>query len=218
MDSLVTIRRYQLPDREALFRIAADTAFFGEPVEVFMDDRRVFLDAFYAYYPDYEPEHCWVACVDAVVVGFLTGCVNTERQREITAKVLEPAALRKVIKGEYRIGRKTWGYLLRYFLGRLRDEEPQVDVHRYPAHFHINLDRNCRGAGIGRRLILNYIDELKSIGVPGVHLLTTDYHQIACRLYHSLGFELIDSKKTRLWSGQIKEPVENRCYAMPLLR
>ena len=35
-----------------------------------MEDRNVFLDAFYAYYTDLEPEHAWVACADAAVVGF----------------------------------------------------------------------------------------------------------------------------------------------------
>jgi hypothetical protein len=51
------IRPYQPKDRESVFRIAADTAFFGAPIEAYMEDRNVFLDAFYAYYTDLEPEH-----------------------------------------------------------------------------------------------------------------------------------------------------------------
>ena len=70
------IRPYQPKDRESVFRIAADTAFFGAPIEAYMEDRNVFLDAFYAYYTDLEPEHAWVACSEDVVVGFLTGCVD----------------------------------------------------------------------------------------------------------------------------------------------
>ena len=40
------VRRYKPQDREDIFRIAADTAFFGEPVETLLEDRRVFCDAF----------------------------------------------------------------------------------------------------------------------------------------------------------------------------
>lgn len=40
------IRPYYPNDRDALFRIAGDTAFFGNPIEAYMEDRRLFLDAF----------------------------------------------------------------------------------------------------------------------------------------------------------------------------
>ena len=42
----VKIKPYQQSDRDDVFCIAADTAFFGEPVEAFLDDRRLFCDAF----------------------------------------------------------------------------------------------------------------------------------------------------------------------------
>ena len=50
------VRPYRQGDRDAVHRIAADTAFFGEPVEAFLDDRRLFCDAFCSYYTDLEPE------------------------------------------------------------------------------------------------------------------------------------------------------------------
>ena len=61
-------------------RIAADSAAFGEPVEAFLDDRRLFWDAFYCYYVDFEPEHAWVAVVEQDVVGFLVGCTDMARR------------------------------------------------------------------------------------------------------------------------------------------
>jgi ribosomal protein S18 acetylase RimI-like enzyme len=216
MDSPITIRRYQPPDRDGLFRIAADTAFFGEPVEVFMEDRRIFLDSFFAYYTDYEPENSWVASNESGMIGFLTGCVDTQRQREITAKKLEPKALKKLISGKYRPGIKTWRYLCSYFTSRFRNEDPFVDLNLYPAHFHINLDSNWRGGGIGKRLIRAFIEDLKLKGCPGVHLQTTSYHKIACGLYEKMGFVLLDSRPTRLWKSYLFEPIDNRAYGMRL--
>ena len=74
----LTIRPYQLIDREPVFRTGADTAFFGAPIETYVEDRNVFLDAFYAYYTDVLPEHTWVACAVTDVSGFLTGCTDID--------------------------------------------------------------------------------------------------------------------------------------------
>ena len=71
----LTVRPYQVSDRESVFRIGADTAYFGAPVEAYMEDRNVFLDGFYAYYTDLEPEHAWVAILFGDVVWFLIVCV-----------------------------------------------------------------------------------------------------------------------------------------------
>jgi hypothetical protein len=43
------IRRYERRDCAAVYRLAADTAFFGDPVEAFLDDRALFCRAFVAY-------------------------------------------------------------------------------------------------------------------------------------------------------------------------
>src|SRR5512137_1583472 len=77
----VTIRLYAQRDRQAVFRLAADTAFFGEPLEIYLDDRQLFCDIFYRYYTDLEPEHGWVVGADDQVVGYLMGCVDTSVQR-----------------------------------------------------------------------------------------------------------------------------------------
>ena len=42
----------------------------------------------------------------------------------------------------------------------------------YPAHFHINVHPDARGRGIGEHLVAKYIENLKKIGTPGVHIVT----------------------------------------------
>jgi hypothetical protein len=75
--SAVTIRHYQLSDQNDIFRIATDTAFFGEPVEVFLEDRRLYSDAITRYYTDHEAPYVWVADGPQGVIGFLLGCTDT---------------------------------------------------------------------------------------------------------------------------------------------
>ncbi len=213
----ITIRLFQPADREALFKIAADTAYFGDPIEAYMEDRRIFLDSFYAYYTDFEPEHVWVADAGGELAGFLTGCADTARQQEITRKVLLPRVRRRFLRGSYRVGPKSLRYGLELWLAGLRREGTRVDLQRYPAHLHINVAAAWRGFGLGRRLMLAWLDQLRSLAVPGVHLQTTSRNEAACRLYESLGFRLVDSCPSRMWRWKFKGPLEERAYAREIL-
>jgi GNAT superfamily N-acetyltransferase len=210
------VRPYQTADREALFQIGADTAFFGAPIEAYMEDRRIFLDSFYAYYTDYEPEHAWVACAGAQVVGFLTGCTNSRCSERVLVRKLIPGVLWRLLTGYYHPGKKTWRYVRAAITAGLRGESPPVDLQRYPAHLHINLAAEWRGFGLGQRLMLAYLDQLRQLGVRGVHLGTTSMNVAACRLYERTGFHLLGARPTRMWTGIIDHPVEILSYGMEL--
>lgn len=209
------IRPYIPADRAAVHRIAADTAFFGQPVEIFLDDRRVFCDSFITYYTDLEPEHAWVADVDGEPAGFLLGCVETPRQQAWFRAAL-PSTLWKAVNGVYRVGKRTLQYALGMARASLRGEFTHIDLPAFPAHLHINLAARWRGFGLGRRLIEAYLNQLRQLGAVGVHLETTSQNVTACKLYERVGFALLDARPTRLWRRYLLTPVENRCYGLRL--
>jgi GNAT superfamily N-acetyltransferase len=212
----LTIRSYAQTDRQAVFRIAADTAFFGEPVEAYLDDRRLFCDIFYRYYTDLENEHSLVACSDEEVTGFLMGSLDTaEQQKRWYRETLLPT-LWSALKGNYHLGGRTWRYLGGMTLASLRGEYVSCDLNLYPAHLHINIDQEWRGRGLGRRLMQTFLDQLCQHGVAGVHLNTSNLNEAACILYERMGFQLLASHPTRLWAHLITQPVENRCYGLKL--
>jgi ribosomal protein S18 acetylase RimI-like enzyme len=211
------VRPYQLKDREAVFRIGADTAFFGAPIEAYMEDRNVFLEAFYAYYTDIEPEHAWVACADETVVGFLTGCVDSHNHGWRYVRFILPGLVSKVLRGKYRFGGRSIGYFSGLLGGWLRGEFTHADLETYPAHLHINVDSNWRGHGLGRRLMEAYLQQLRKLGVKGVYLDTTSLNEAACRMYEKIGFRILDARPDRFWAKWFGHPVENRCYAMKLI-
>ena len=214
--SELTIRPYEQADRAAVLRIAADTAAFGAPVEVFLDDRRLFCDAVYRYYVDYEPEHAWVAVAAAEVTGFLVGCADTRRRDRCIARRIAPAAAVNLLRGRYRVGRRTVRHACAEVAAALRREFPAVDLAAYPAHLHINLDARWRGQGAGRGLMEAYLRQLRALDIPGVHLRTTSLNTAAVALYTRLGFELLDARATRLWAQVAEGYVENRCYGLRL--
>lgn len=206
------IRPYIKNDRNELLRISADTAVFGEPVEAILEDRRVFCDAFSAYYTDYESDYAWVALINGQIVGYLTGCLDTAAQRRRWMRHVFPYLIINLIQGRYKIGRKTRGYVLALAGGRVRNEFPRVDHVKYPAHLHINVEKSARGRGLGRLLIEAYLVQLNQLGVPGVFLETTNINEAACGLYESVGFEIIDHRETKVWRDVVQIPVVNLSY------
>lgn len=211
------IRAYKPIDRSAVFRIAANTAFFGEPVEAYLDDRRIFCDIFYRYYTDFESEHSWVASVGENVVGFVMGSVDTVRQQRVWREKILPSTLLGVLRGQYRLGRLTWRYLARLTRASLEGEFPRCDLDQYPAHLHINLERDWRGHGLGRRLMEAFLQHLRQLGIPGVHLQTTNINTAAIHLYTRMGFALLAERPTHIWEGIIEKGVLNRCYGLRLI-
>jgi ribosomal protein S18 acetylase RimI-like enzyme len=213
----LVIRPYHLDDRQAVFRIGADTAFFGAPIEAYMEDRHAFLDAFYAYYTDLEPEHTWVACSDGEVVGFLAGCIDTRLHNRKLLRVIIPRLVGNLLRGKYHFGKRSWRYFGGMLGGLLRREFTRVDLDAYPAHLHINVESAWRGYKLGQRLMEAWLGQLREMGIPGVYLDTTSLNEVACRLYEKMGFRLLDARSDRFWTNWFGHPVDNRCYGLKLL-
>jgi ribosomal protein S18 acetylase RimI-like enzyme len=212
------VRQYRVQDRPAVLQIAADTAFFGAPVEAFIDDRRLMQDFFVSYYTDYEPEHLWIAEGDSTVVGYLTGSVGDRRARSGKARAASVAAIR-LLTFRYRLGRLTLRYFARVAGAVLRSEYPHADLREYPAELHINLTEGARGYGLGKRLMNACLDQMAGAGVPGIHLNTTNLNAVAVRMYEKMGFHLLASKPTRLWEPWLPgQRVENLVYGKRLVQ
>jgi ribosomal protein S18 acetylase RimI-like enzyme len=196
-------------------RIAADSAAFGEPVEVILEDRRLFCDAVSRYYLDYEPEHAWVAVVEPEVVVSCRLHGWARRAACLATRIL-PRLAWGLLRGRYRVGSRTWQQACNELAAVMRREFPPVDSARYPAHLHINVDAAWRGRGAGRSLMEAYLAQLRSMGVPGVYLRTTNLNVAAGALYTRLGFQLLGARPTRLWGQATDQPVENLCYGLRL--
>jgi ribosomal protein S18 acetylase RimI-like enzyme len=210
------VRPFQASDRESVFRIGADTAYFGAPVEAYMEDRNIFLDGFYAYYIDLEPDHAWVASANGEVVGFITGCVDSRSQGRKYARFILPRLMINLFRGKYHFGRHSLEYFWGLLSGFVRHEFAHVDWNVYPAHLHINVDAAWRGHKLGQRLMQAYLDHLRNLRVKGVYLDTTSLNETACRMYEKFGFRILDSRPVRFWSRRFNKPVYNLCYGLLL--
>jgi ribosomal protein S18 acetylase RimI-like enzyme len=207
------VRLYQPSDRGAVHRIAADTAFFGAPVESFLPDRRLFSDFFMAYYTDGEPEHLWVADAGPQVAGYFAGSLGGRK-----LKVGHARAILRVVSG-FASGRYNDPKVALKFASRMvsaarRGEYPSTPSRaEYPAHLHINVDEAFRGQQVGSQLMNAGLAGMTAAGAPGIHLNTTSYNAAAVKMYEKIGFKLLSSRPTHLWEPWLPDvAIKNLVY------
>jgi ribosomal protein S18 acetylase RimI-like enzyme len=180
------IRAYEPRDREAVRRICFETGYMGEPIGWQWRDRESFADLATGYYTDREPESTLLAECDGRVVGYLTGCADSERTRgfaaqEVRRLLRRGALLRPGVAGVF------WRSLFDLLRDRQAPDEFLADP-RWPAHLHINLLAEGRRRGLGRRLVTRWLERLRAAGSPGVHLGSFAENGNALLFFEACGF------------------------------
>ena len=189
MGETVRIRPYQPSDRSAVRRICCETADRGEPVERFFSDRELFADALTRYYTDHEPRSLWVAEQAGHVVGYLTGCLDSRRYWRIMAWRVMPFAcftvLVRVTFLQPQAWSLGWAAIQTWWRG--------MGYHRVAlgvdaAHLHLNIEPACRGQGVGRHLVEQFLEQARQAGVAGVHAAVRADNPRSCRFFERMGF------------------------------
>jgi len=186
MPSPINVRAFTAADRAAVRSIAFETGFMGASVEWLWRDRSSFADMVTNYYLDREPESVLVAERDGAVVGYLTGCVDSQRARGAVA-----AEIRRLLRRGALFKPGLARFLWRSAFDIVHDREALDDAlwdPRWPSHLHINLLPEGRGQGLGRRLMNRWLERLTVARVPGVHLGTFAENHNALRFFESCGF------------------------------
>lgn len=182
-------RPYEDGDRAAVRLICCETGHLGDPIDPYFSDREVFADFVTSYYTDIDPSWSWVLEHSGEVVGYLTGCANSRAYaaavKKLWATVAAKAFARAVL---FRPGTAPLAWRL---LWDTAWERPSFGEYgpEYPAHLHINLLPQARGAGGGRLLIEVYVEALRRAGIQGVFLETSCENARAVAFFRSMGFE-----------------------------
>ncbi len=200
MDNFI-IDKIQPRDREGIRGICCDTGYAGEDISPYVDDLAMFADFWTMYYTDYEAYSGFVARVGGETVGYLNGCLDSHFYNRIMATKILPLILKKCLRREYRLGKKTVLYV-KGMLVELKKGNVYPPLDRYPAHLHINIAAPYRRIGIGEALMSSYLAYLRDKGVSGVHLGTTNLNFSAVPFYEKLGFELFSKTENNTFKGR----------------
>jgi GNAT superfamily N-acetyltransferase len=122
------------------------------------------------------PDWTYVAVVEGRVVGYLTGCPDTATfARRQFVRCTMPL-LPHIVFGRFR-GDSYGKRFARQQLGLEKSVERRFPLPArrqiaaaFPAHLHMNVDADYRHGGVGTRLMMQYVDDLQRVQIPGVHL------------------------------------------------
>jgi len=104
------------------------------------------------------------------------------------------------------------GKVLGYVLGMPRSQDPDLyaiqphlkafEEHftAYPAHLHVNCHIDARGRGVGKKLVLKLMSQLKDQQVPGLHIMTGPTSDNKA-FYQKLGFDFEVERNSILFMG-----------------
>lgn len=207
----VCIRPYRGTDRDTICRLCCETGFLGNPVDPLFQDRELFADLFTRPYLDHESDWTLVAEMDGQVVGYLLGSVC--RHFELT---LLRSGLRTTLKMMFRLagGRYSCHPRSRRFIRWLLTNGFREQPKHPPgaAHLHIQIDKRCRGRGIGRRLWERYERRLQAIGMKQCYGAFYSHPNRRPELaYARYGFDVFDRRRTTVFQPEIQDPVEVVC-------
>jgi len=212
----IIIREYKRNDREAIREIACDTAFMGEPAEKFFTGREFLADFLTLYQTDYEPQSTFIAEKEGKVIGYLSGAKNEKTMDLIfIIKILPIAALKLIFKG-YIFKKDNFLFILLNIYSFLKGEfyAPAFIKKDYPAILHINVDKNYRSSGIGRRLIEAYLSYLKKEKIRGVHLTTQSDKSF--KFFEIAGFKILYETKRSYFKHIFKKSIKYSYYGKKL--
>lgn len=188
------VRPYERDDRFAVRDVCFRTGYMGEPVDWQWRDQPSFSDMFTGYYTDAEPESAFVVEVDGRVAGYLLGCVDSARAWN-PGTVAGRHILRRGIAfrpGTAPVVWRTFGdAALDLARGRVKLRDLEFADPRWPAHLHIDLLPEARGAGAGRRLVGAWFDRLRERGIGGCHLQTMAENTGAIAFFEAMGFRAL---------------------------
>lgn len=183
----MNVRKYRTEDRKGVQDICYLSGFMGESAEYFWRHKQSFVEIWTSYYTEHEPESLYVATVNDIVVGYLTGCVDS-----LLAPKLADTMKRLVIKHRLFLRPTIAVLLARGLFDIIKDKQvPKGELidKRYPAHLHINLLPAARGTGLGKALMESWFEQLKQSGSQGCHLCTTVENTHAVSFFERMGFK-----------------------------
>jgi ribosomal protein S18 acetylase RimI-like enzyme len=183
------IRRYRASDREAVYDICVRTGDRGRDARGRFRSDDLLPDIFAGPYLRLEPQLAFVLAVGARPVGYVLGTADTAafvrayseqwipalagRHPEPADPPLTPED--RMLAMLRRPGEMLW---------------PELAAH--PAHLHIDILEEYRGAGHGRRLIERFAEAAAGAGAAGMHVGVSSANLPALRFYERVGFARLE--------------------------
>ncbi|MBO1438244.1 GNAT family N-acetyltransferase [Meiothermus sp. CFH 77666] len=179
-----TIRPYAPADLPHLYRVCLLTGDSGADASGLYRDPDLLGHIYAAPYAVHEPDLTFVLTDEKGVCGYVLGCRDSNAFAAwMEAEWLPPLRYKYPLPPEGDVSKDAAMIRLihkGYIPSSLNPE--------YPAHLHIDLLPRAQGQGQGRKLMEVFLNRLRGLGVPGVHLGVGQRNAGAVAFYERMGF------------------------------
>ena len=174
-----SIRPYRESDRERVQQICLDNAGCANATA---ETKKYILIMYCNYYIDQEPQNCFVAVNDAdEAVGYIICSEDYDTYERVFTEVYLPQAAAVSAK--------------RYVDAKMDMLTHSMFRDSYKSHFHIDIDENYQGGGLGTELIKVLETRLRKRRVERLMLVCDENNDRAIAFYKKNGFKpLIETK------------------------
>lgn len=204
------IRNVTAADIPQLLKICLETGDNGKDASLEFNDPYILGQYYAAPYPLFAAETSFVV-IDKeteLPAGYIIGCSDTlifnEQRREylkpLKKYVIENANNKSDLEKSIK---NTIAHELehRQFMTDHNSDDEEYWSIDYPAHLHIDLLPSLQGYGMGHALMQTFLENLRKLGVKGVHLGVGGENKRACAFYEREGFSVLKKTDWGFWLG-----------------
>jgi hypothetical protein len=143
---MLTVKQFSSEYRDGVRKVCIDTAYFGRPLDEWIDIHpELYADFYTRYYTDFEPDGLFIALVNNKIIGYMALCSDLKRQTEVLINRIVPDIIKDIISGKYSLGCKIIWMSFRMLADRLRYGPLNLSPKGYNADIHINFLPGYRG-------------------------------------------------------------------------
>ena len=191
------IRNYHPSDLSMLYRICLLTGDSGKDASHIYKDPDLLGQFYAAPYAVLEPDLCFILTNDDRPCGYILGTRDSEKFFDRCEAEWFP-----VLRKRYPLPAEDDQSMEAKIIRRIHEgHKPAENTEGYPAHLHIDLLPESQGSGMGRRLTEVFIDKLKELNVPGLHLGVGKKNTGAVKFYEKIGFKKIGENEFAITFG-----------------
>lgn len=183
----INIRPFHLSDLTSIYKICLLTGNSGKDATGMYDDPDLLAHYYAAPYAVLEPELTFILTLDNQPCGYILGTKDSKKFRENCEEKWFP-----VLRERFPLPKTDDNSNDAIIINLLhKGYTLKSELSDYPAHLHIDLLPITQGKGLGRKMINVFINKLKSLGSPGLHLEVGKKNPGAIAFYKRMNFLLI---------------------------
>ncbi len=194
----IKIRNFKNGDEEQIARICLATGLSGKDASEYFNNKKLLAYYYALPYVKREPELCFVAAVENLPLGYILGTKDSKAFSNWCEASWFPELRKKFPKNS---AVKT-PFEKRILELIHKGYKPKEELLNFPAHLHIDILPIAQGQGMGRKLIIKFLEKLIALNVPAVHLEVGKKNLNAIGFYKNLGFEIIKEYEASIAFGK----------------